>query len=140
MSHPTPENLIIVPTHRSPTDGLALSSRNAYLTDTERKYAGTLFEALKAGKEAWEEGEGSRASVVAHATRIIQTRTDDAARDGVEMKLDYIEVNDPETLDVVDWPRKDHTRAVIVSGALMIGRTRLIDNLLCGDSSDIISS
>jgi len=141
MSFPSPENLVIVPTLRSSTDGLALSSRNVYLTDVERKFAGALFEALEAGRATWNNQVGrSRDEVVAAATTVIRTRTEEAERQGVQMTLDYIEMNDPDSFDVVDWLSTDRARPAILSGALKIGRTRLIDNLLCGDSSDIISS
>ena len=139
MSFPSPENLIIVPTHRSSIDGLAFSSRNVYLSDAQRKFAGTLFAALEAGRDTWNNHDGrSRDDVVAAATDIIRTRAEEAHRHGVQMTLEYIEMNDPDSFDAVDWLSTDKVRPVIISGALKLGGTRLIDNILCGDSSNII--
>lgn len=57
------------------------------------------------------------------------------------MRLDYIEMNDSETFDVVD-ASSNHRLAgdipVILSGALWVGRTRLIDNIVVGDLNRII--
>ncbi|KAF8313314.1 pantothenate synthetase [Cantharellus anzutake] len=143
ISHPLPENLIIVPTQREKEDFLALSSRNAYLTSIERPFAPTLYQALTAGRQVWEEisGSGSREGVVAAAREVIKRRQEEAIQAGVEMRFDYVEVNDPDTFDVVNWRRKERPEGqpVIISGALWIGRTRLIDNLLSGDTKEIFN-
>ena len=57
------------------------------------------------------------------------------------MRIDYVEVNDSDTFDVVEDERtKDSTSSglPILSGALWVGRTRLIDNLILGDTSKIL--
>jgi len=57
----------------------------------------------------------------------------------VHVKLDYIEMNDPETFDAVDWDtRSEDGRPVILSGAVWVGKTRLIDNILLGDASHLL--
>lgn len=61
--------------------------------------------------------------------------------DGMDMRLDYIEMNDSETFDVLDVS-SNHQLAgdipVILSGALWVGKTRLIDNIVVGDLKRII--
>lgn len=111
-------------------DNLALSSRNAYLSRVERSIAGCLYAALKKGEAVWREC-GSRDDAVEAAAEIIEDVKAAGAHTGLIVKLDYIEINDPETFEVVSSPagvasRKD----VIISGAVWIGRTRLIDNLI----------
>ena len=50
------------------------------------------------------------------------------------MILGYIEMNDPESFEVVDWDTNDSDgRAVVLSGAFWLGGTRLIDNIILGD-------
>ncbi|KAG8958890.1 pantothenate synthase [Tulasnella sp. 419] len=132
FANPTPENVHIVPTFRA-EDGLALSSRNKYLSEAERAIAPVLFKALKEGEQAWQAGEG-RDGAVQRAIGLVESTIESAKADGIEMRLDYIEMNDPEEFDVVNWDTKPGDgRPVILSGAIWIGRTRLIDNLLLGD-------
>ena len=134
LSHPEPRNLCIVPTERDTTDNLALSSRNAYLSPEERKIANTLHRVLSLAKEGWETGS-SKSECVARAKELVEHVR---AKAGVEMRLDYVELNNPDSLEVVgdDKTRVDYgTDPVLLSGALWVGRTRLIDNLILGDPS-----
>ena len=138
LAHPLPSNLYIVPTYRSSTDGLAFSSRNVYLTPAEREVANVLYQSLRVGERAWKEGgrrEGAVAAAVAHIAKV-KREVEAKRKDGGEltMVLDYIEMNDPESFDVVDWETKEGDgRPVVLSGALWLGRTRLIDNIILGD-------
>lgn len=130
MAHPTPSNLHIVPTHRL-ADGLALSSRNAYLSPAERLVAPTLYHALKVAGDAWNDGQ-SAAEALRKAFAVVEQSI--AKADGIAMKLDYIQLNDPETFEVVpDDAQSTNGRLVILSGALWVGKTRLIDNILLCD-------
>ena len=134
LSHPEPQNLHIVPTERDGTDNLALSSRNAYLNPEERKVANTLYRALSAAKEGWESGL-SKSECVVRSEEIVESVR---AKAGVEMRLDYIELNDSDSLEVVGDDKTEveyRTRPVLLSGALWVGRTRLIDNLILGDGA-----
>lgn len=141
FSHPLPSNVIIVPTHRSATDGLALSSRNIFLSVTEREYAGTLYAALRLAQREWEGGSSSAEQASDRAKEFVRQRAEEAEIQGVKLRLDYIALNDPETFEPVGWAQRDDpNRTAILSGALFVGKTRLIDNLLCGDTSTIISS
>jgi pantoate--beta-alanine ligase len=139
LTHPLPDNLHIVPTYRSSTDGLALSSRNAYLTPTEREVASVLYQSLRVGEQAWKEGSGREGAVAAAVAHITKVKHEVAAKkkdDGeLTIVLDYIEMNDSESFEVVDWDtREGDGRPVVLSGALWLGRTRLIDNIILGDT------
>jgi len=148
LSHPSPENLCIVPTARDPKTSLALSSRNAYLTARERELAApALHAALQAGKRAWNAGKSKADCLRTANTLIAETaeRFRDPANgeEQIVIKPDYIEMNDPETFDVLpasvtrdEWEGGEggEGRPVIFSGAMWVGRTRLIDNVILGHS------
>ncbi len=105
-----------VETVREP-DGLALSSRNVYLTPEERAQAPMLREALLAAESAWRAGE-TRASAI----RRILLRTLGRAPLG---RIDYAEIADADSLQ----PVKTVGPGVVMALAVFFGRTRLIDNL-----------
>jgi pantoate--beta-alanine ligase len=106
---------IAVPTVREP-DGLAMSSRNAYLSALDREVALTLPRALQAGIAHAPEG----ASAVRRAAR-------DVLVGEPLCRVDYLVLADPETLDdVPEWHRGEALLAV----AARVGTTRLIDNVL----------
>lgn len=142
LSHPSPNNLHIVPTIRDTSDDLALSSRNAYLSPAGRKVAPILYASLRTAEGCWAAG-GSKLDCINAATKIIQRRIEQANEEGldVEMKLDYIEMNDAGDFEVIEG---DVTRsskgdaAVILSGALWVDQTRLIDNILLGSVGRIV--
>lgn len=153
LSHPLPENLHIVPTTRDPVTGLALSSRNAYLTEKEREFAPTLWRALGVGRNVLLEEtgersessltnkkEGVRERVKEAAERVVKEAQEEATatqKDGVLMRLDYVELNWADTLEPVveATTASGGDRPVILSGALWVGRTRLIDNMIVGDGA-----
>ena len=109
--------MVVLPTARDP-DGLALSSRNQRLTPAERRAAPVLCAALQAGREAIRSGirSGSRIRKMMHQV----VSGERLAR------VDYLVVCDPSTLE----PRPRLTGTVVLLGAIRLGRTRLIDNLL----------
>ncbi|EGN96868.1 hypothetical protein SERLA73DRAFT_185080 [Serpula lacrymans var. lacrymans S7.3] len=140
MAYPDPDHLHIVPTERDPVDRLALSSRNAYLTPEERKIAATLVKALEEVKSAWKSGSTKEESTT-KARSFVEGAAALAAGEGVEMKLDYIEMNDSETFEVLEGNAVKETvgnTPVILSGALWLGRTRLIDNFVLGDVNSVV--
>ena len=106
------------PTVRDP-DGLAMSSRNRYLSANDHQTALALSRALVAAKEAWSRGERDPAKLRDRVRR-------DTAAPGVA--LEYVSVADPLTLQELDRPAD---RAVI-SVAARVGKARLIDNVLLG--------
>jgi pantoate--beta-alanine ligase len=111
----------IVPmdTVREP-DGLAMSSRNAYLNPTERKAALCLHEALELAREMWTRG--------ARDAEAFRKRLRELIEDDELARIDYVSVANPETLEELD---RIHGPA-LVSLAVRIGRTRLIDNITLG--------
>ncbi|MDB5427582.1 MAG: pantoate--beta-alanine ligase [Phenylobacterium sp.] len=114
-----PVEIVVAPTVRE-ADGLALSSRNGYLTPEQRAAAPAIFRALTAARVLFEGGERD-AEVVRQAMRATVAAEPD-------MRVDYVSVADPETLrelSTVD-------RAALASMAVRLGATRLIDNLLLG--------
>lgn len=134
LPHPSsPTNLVVIPTERDPASGLALSSRNAYLSPAERDAATTLSKALFAGKKVFEEksanGPVDARTIREAAESFVLRRSEEVKAEGqVELKLDYIAVNDPvrlQDLDVVE-----PGRGAILSGAMYCGKTRLIDNIV----------
>ncbi|KAJ4492558.1 hypothetical protein C8J55DRAFT_500663 [Lentinula edodes] len=145
LSHPSPQNLHIVPTARDPLDNLALSSRNAYLSPSARRVAPTLYTALKAAEHSWfREGKSKKEcveaarGVILHRVRNTELGTLDGGGMEVEIKLDYIEMNDVEDFEVLEdevtlQSRGEDASTVILSGAMWVNGTRLIDNLLLGD-------
>jgi len=143
LSHPDHHHLHIIPTARDPSDGLALSSRNAYLSPDGRKVANTLRAALKAAEDAWDRGmnnaECLQVAVSAIETKILEARSQGL---NVEMRLDYVELNDSQTFEELD-PRSSKSEniaaPVVLSGALWIDKTRLIDNIILGDADKILA-
>jgi pantoate--beta-alanine ligase len=100
------------------TDGLALSSRNAYLSGDSRRAATALYRSLDAVKRAIEMGERNAANLVGVARHVLA--------DEPAVKVDYVEIVDAETLEPVVGLRG----SCYVLVAAIVGGTRLIDNAL----------
>jgi pantoate--beta-alanine ligase len=101
-------------------DGLAMSSRNAYLSPVERRSALVLWSALSLAREMWTRG--------ARDAEAFRRRMRELIEEEEGARIDYVSVADPETLEEVD---RIHG-SVLVSLAVRIGRTRLIDNITLG--------
>lgn len=115
-----PLELVVCPTVRE-ADGLALSSRNRYLTPEQRAAAPVLHRALTAGAEAVRSGSVSGEAVRQLMTAVVASEP--------LARLDYLSVADPLTLREIEGPLSSGT-PVLLSGAVFFGRTRLIDNAL----------
>lgn len=112
-----PVQIVVCPIVRE-TDGLAMSSRNAYLNAEQRKQALVLSQALKKVERLAAEGETNPEKLIAAGQQAM------AAEPAV--RLDYFEVVNPDTLD----PVNDVSGGALVAVAAFVGTTRLIDNLL----------
>jgi pantoate--beta-alanine ligase len=112
-----PVQLVVCPIVRE-SDGLALSSRNRYLSPDERQRALILSRALAAVRQLAQQGENS--AEVLRAALLRTFATDE------QLRLDYAAVVDPDTL----LPVEDTSHGALVAVAAWIGTTRLIDNLL----------
>ena len=113
-----PVEVVGVPTVRD-ADGLALSSRNAYLSAAEREQALALSRALAAGRAAAEQG-GDPGAVVGAARAVL---------DGADVGTDYVALVDPLTFDDVTGAAADLAgRTAVLALAATVGATRLIDN------------
>jgi pantoate--beta-alanine ligase len=113
-----PVRIVGVPTVREP-DGLALSSRNARLDPVERRLATSLYRALQTADRHIAAGENDPEKVKRVAKREIPT-------DNPALRLEYLEIVDPDNMQ----PAEIISGPVRVAGALWVGSTRLIDNVL----------
>jgi pantoate--beta-alanine ligase len=111
-----PVRLLFAETAREP-DGVAMSSRNSYLSADERNRAPALHRALRAGEEAITHG--------VHEVRGVEHLMRKFAEETPGVDVDYLVVVDPLTFR----PPSDFRRELLLAGAVRIGRTRLIDNL-----------
>jgi pantoate--beta-alanine ligase len=112
-----PVEIVPCPTLRE-ADGLAMSSRNSYLTSEERAVAPAVFRALTAAREAVAAGTRDAEAVRAAMRAVIAAEP--------LMRLDYASIADPLTL--AEQTRVDGE--VLASIAVFLGRARLIDNVL----------
>ncbi len=101
--------------------GLAMSSRNSYLSDEDRRAAQVLNQALTKASAAYSEGERSASRLIEAARAIIESEP--------RAKIDYISLNDADTLETLD---RIDDGAALLSLAVFIGKTRLIDNVVLG--------
>jgi pantoate--beta-alanine ligase len=112
--------IVVVPIVREES-GLAMSSRNSYLDDEQRRAAAGLSRALTKVREAYAEGEHSATGLIELVRATIEGEP--------LLRIDYVSVNDAETLDRLD---KIDDRPGLVSLAVFVGKTRLIDNVVLG--------
>jgi len=100
------------------SDGLAMSSRNAYLNAQERKAALALYRALKRVQELFDQGERNAATLADAGKRVFKEEK--------SARLDYLEIVDPDSLEALTEVKKTALAAV----AGFVGTTRLIDNVV----------
>lgn len=127
----SPQDLVIVPTVRDPETKLALSSRNTYLSSTERPFAPTLVQALEACSEFIQNSSLDALpaeAVIERGLQIVAPQALKAQEQGVFMRLDYIALNNVDTLEPLESVQRG--QPCIISGALFVGKTRLIDNFV----------
>ncbi|MGB2770626.1 MAG: pantoate--beta-alanine ligase [Candidatus Zixiibacteriota bacterium] len=108
--------MIIAPTIRE-KDGLALSSRNRYLSEEERKQAAALYESLREAKRLISGGERSVSRIASRMRGLISRQP--------SAELDYIAITDARTLEPLNRLKSQ----VLISLAVRFGKARLIDNI-----------
>lgn len=111
-----PVDVVGLPTVREP-DGLAMSTRNTYLSPEERRAAMVLYRSLQLAERLYREGERNAS--------LIRERMSDVLAAEPLARVDYVSVADAETLEELETVQKP----ALVSLAVRIGRTRLIDNV-----------
>jgi pantoate--beta-alanine ligase len=109
--------IVTVPTMRE-GDGLAMSSRNTYLNPEEREVATVLYQAISLAQKLWVQGETDAQAIRQQMLTLIRKEPLAA--------IDYISIADTETLDELDTVKSP----ALVSLAVKIGNTRLIDNVV----------
>jgi pantoate--beta-alanine ligase len=112
-----PVEIIACPIVRE-ADGLAMSSRNAYLDPQQRQQALVLHRSLLRVKKSWEASERDAAKLMAVGCEEIAGEK--------SVRLDYFEIVNPDSLD----PLEDVANGALIAVAAFIGTTRLIDNIL----------
>jgi len=111
-----PLEVVVVPTVREP-DGLAMSSRNIYLGEPERRAATCLSRALSKARDRWDAGE--------REANVLRRQVIDVIEKEALAQIDYVSVADAESLDELSGLA---SRSIMVSMAVHIGKARLIDN------------
>ena len=112
-----PNEVVACPTVREP-DGLAVSSRNAYLSAAERERATALHRALSAGRAAFQAGQRDPGAVEAAARDLLE--------DAPGVEPDYVALVEEATFE----PAKQAEPGQVLAAAARVGRTRLIDNVI----------
>ena len=113
-----PVKVVAVPTVRE-ADGLAMSSRNVYLSEEQRTSARVIYKALSLAKRSALKGERS-------SKKLISMMKKEIFRARPKVKIDYLEVVDPATLE----KKEKVVGATLIAVAAYVGATRLIDNIL----------
>ncbi|CUT00272.1 pantoate--beta-alanine ligase [Candidatus Chrysopegis kryptomonas] len=111
--------IIVAPIVRE-SDGLAMSSRNVYLSESERKDATVLYQSLKLAEKLIEESERNSGVIISKMEELIKSKP--------TAKIDYIAIVDPNTLEKVE--NLSEGKEYLIALAVRIGSTRLIDNTL----------
>jgi pantoate--beta-alanine ligase len=114
-----PIEIVVCPTIRE-IDGLAMSSRNGFLNPEQRQAATVLFRALSAAKSAFDAGERAALRLCALVTEMVAAEP--------LAKLQYISCTDYDTLEELETVRAK----ALLSMAVLLGKTRLIDNFVLG--------
>lgn len=109
--------LLIFPTIRH-DDGVAMSSRNSYLSKKEREAATVLYRALKEGEKLIQDGKRDSEGIISEMKKLLESEA--------LARIDYISITDTENLQ----PLKKISGSILIALAVFIGNTRLIDNIM----------
>jgi pantoate--beta-alanine ligase len=114
--------IVVLSTARAES-GLALSSRNDYLDDEQRSAATVLYRSLSRASAEYDNGERKAERLIAAVKSTVATEP--------LARLDYVSINDAETLAQLD---ELGARPALISMAVFVGKTRLIDNIVLGSA------
>ena len=117
-------DVVGMPTIRE-ADGLAMSSRNAYLKEGERKSALSLSRSLETAKELYDNGERKAVNIIGKIKKIIEVHP--------HTKIDYVKICDTTTMNDLEYLESE----AVIALAVQVGVTRLIDNYVFGEPLDI---
>lgn len=120
-----PVEVLGIPTVRE-KDGLAMSSRNAYLSASERSAAVAIPRALSAALQAFRAGERNAGALVAKARALVEP---------IAVSVDYVSLADADTLRVIE-PSETMGERALLALAIRMPSARLIDNIVLGEDSD----
>ena len=120
--------IVVLPIVREES-GLALSSRNAYLDPKQRQAAAAINSALLRARAAYDGGEHN-------AMRLIELVREQIEQEPLA-RIDYVSINDATTLEQLD---KVDDHPALLSVAVFIGKTRLIDNVVLGETKKNVVS
>jgi pantoate--beta-alanine ligase len=112
-----PLEIVVCPTVREP-DGLAVSSRNQYLSGQQRKDATYIFQSLQKCRRMFEAGSMDMQEIIAEMRKVLQQKS--------SIEIEYISIVDPETLEDINR----FAGRALVAVAVRLGPARLIDNIL----------
>jgi len=112
-----PTEIVVGPTIREP-DGLAMSSRNVYLEPAQRQAATVLYRALRAGAAAFEAGDRDAGALRRILNEVFASEP--------LARPQYVSIADPDSLEELEGP----LQRALLSMAVVIGKTRLIDNVM----------
>ncbi len=112
-----PLRIVVCPTVREPS-GLAVSSRNEYLTSQQREDAELIFKSLQKSRQMIETGITDAETIIAEMQKILQQAP--------SIQIQYVSILDVETLEKIDKA----AGKILVAVAVQIGSTRLIDNIM----------
>ena len=115
--------VVVLPTRRD-EDGVALSSRNVYLSADERRAARAIPGALDAARTAWQAGEREPAALVAAARATIDREP--------RLRVDYVALVGADSLEPATRAQAEAGTGLLLAMAVFAGATRLIDNTVLG--------
>ncbi len=132
LSHPpSPDHLVVRPTSRDIRDGLALSTRNAYLSPVERTHATALYQAISIAVDCYKSQNTNRSiaaeDILGPARHSFGLAKEAAASEGVSLNLDYLSLNSIDSLEPIT--ELNDTGGAVISGAMWCGKSRLLDNI-----------
>jgi pantoate--beta-alanine ligase len=114
-------------------DGLAMSSRNTYLTTNERPYANILYKALNIGKDMFDSNDVNK---IISSKDIIKVIEESLKSEPSVSRIEYISI--ASHIDMTELSHVSLSKGAVISSAIRLGSVRLIDNLLIGIANDDI--